>query len=162
MEISHLTAALIENTLFPVVNCQYLLAALWLTVIPVHLVFKACSTPPVEQEEIKVWYLTDGWWFESFEWYDFDYDLDPIPPLHQWSWETMGRTEMTETKWVEEMRWGGEKKKGENRATKVMRMGTFEREVIADNRAGTKVSRGKRDETMARWKDQRERNEKKV
>lgn len=41
------------------------------------------------------------------------------------------------------------KEKGENRATKVMRMGTFEREVIADNRAGTKVSRGKQDETMA-------------
>lgn len=59
-----------------------------------------------------------------------------------------------------EMRRG--KEKGETRATKVMRMGTFEREVIADNRVGTKVLRGKQDETMARWKDQRERNEKKV
>lgn len=42
------------------------------------------------------------------------------------------------------------KEKGETRATKVMRMGTFEREVIVDNRAGTKVLRGKRVETMAR------------
>lgn len=46
------------------------------------------------------------------------------------------------------MRRGEEK--GEQKATKVMREGTFVRAVIADNRARTKVSRGKRDETMAR------------
>lgn len=42
------------------------------------------------------------------------------------------------------------REKGENKATKVMREGTFVRAVIADNRAGTKVSRGKRDGTTAR------------
>lgn len=54
------------------------------------------------------------------------------------------------------------REKGENKATKVMREETFVKTVIADNRAGTQVSRGKRDRTMARLKDQRERNEKKV
>lgn len=42
------------------------------------------------------------------------------------------------------------REKGENKATKVMRVRTFVRAVIADNRAGTKVARGKRDGTMAR------------
>lgn len=42
------------------------------------------------------------------------------------------------------------REKGENKATKVMREGTFVRAVITDNRMGTKVSRGKRDGTMAR------------
>lgn len=42
------------------------------------------------------------------------------------------------------------REKGENKATKVMRVGTFVRAVIADNRAGTKVSRGKRDGTMVK------------
>lgn len=40
-----------------------------------------------------------------------------------------------------EMRRG--KEKGENKATEVMRMGTFVRAVIADNREGTKLLRGK-------------------